>query len=269
MPPPDRGPIVQNSPPAIGKFTVQSTRPNAPPNFAEVSEDLPISVETTDAESAIGDLKFNWSAAVGSFSGIGQSVVWKAPASVATPANVTINLEVVETFTSAGQRVENKVVGSTTVSLHDSIKEVGDMARQFLLDFSDSSITDVAYIMRNFQPDCYGTAPETGQVADNRRNFKILAWRVDLPLTTVNFGGFCPFRNRRGDACARVSVYWKSVLLRNLPDGSPAGTVGAVAGIDQVAAFYYKDQQRWRLCDSSFDGAPVSLRALVAHGLVP
>jgi hypothetical protein len=271
VPDPDPGPVVNNTPPVIGRFTVQGTRINEPPSFADASEDLPISVDVTDAESTIGDLKFNWTAAVGTFSGTGRSVLWKAPASVPAPAEVTINLEVVEAFTSAGKPVENKVTGSTVVSLHDSIKEVGDMARQFLLDFSDSrlKLEDVPYIMRNFEPGCYGTADETAQVADNRRNFEILEWRVEPPVTTVNFGGLCPFRNARGDACARVDVYWKSKLLRDLPDGSRAGAVGAVAGFDQLAAMYYRDQKRWRLCDSAFNGAPVSLRALIAHGLVP
>ena len=51
-----------------------------------------------------------------------------------------------------------------TLRLHDSVREVGDMARQFLLDFADSSIRDVAYVMRNFEPGCYGTQDETDQV---------------------------------------------------------------------------------------------------------
>ena len=85
------------------------------------------------------------------------------------------------------------------------------MARQFLLDFSDSSIRDVDYIMRNFEPGCYGTADERQQVQDNRADYRIVDSSVGPATTTVGFGGVCPFRSRPGDACARVPVMWDSV----------------------------------------------------------
>lgn len=267
--PPDPGPVVNNTPPVIGKFTVQGMRASVLANFAEVSEDLPISVEVTDADD---DSNFNWSATangapLSSFTGTGRSVTWQAPADATTPADVTINLEVVETFTSQGKSVANRVTGSTTVRLHNSVKEVGDMARQFLLDFSDSSIP-VSRVMRNFEPTCSGTADETSQVSFNRELFNIVGHNVGPVTTTVRFGGFCPFRNRRGDACAQVPVYWKSVFLKDNPEsGNKAGDSTEAFGTDQVTAFYYRDQQQWRLCDSDFDGSH-RLRA-IPRGLVP
>ena len=142
-PPVDPGPVVNNTPPVIGAFTVQGTRNNEPPNFADVVRRGADHGEVTDAESPIADLKFNWSSSAGgTFSGSGPEVTWKAPAEVDAPATVTLNVEVVETYTSQGKTVENKPTGSTTVSLHDSMKEVGDMARLFLLDFSDSIFPD-------------------------------------------------------------------------------------------------------------------------------
>ena len=105
---------------------------------------------------------------------------------------------------------------TATVRVHDSIKEVGDKARQFLLDFSDSSIRDVSYIMRNFEPGCYGTAEEAAQVADNRAGYEIVASSVGAATVTVNFGGVCAFRAKPGDACANVPVMWDS---RNLATG--------------------------------------------------
>jgi hypothetical protein len=254
-PPPDPGPVVINTPPVIGKFTVQGSKTNEPPSFADVSEEVPISVDVTDAESQITALKFNWS----------------APATIQAPTDLMINLEVVETYTSQGKPVENKVTGSTSLSLHDSVKEVGDMSRQFLLDFSDSSIKDIPYIMRNFQPDCYGTADETTQVTDNRRNFQITEWRVDPAKTTINFGGSCPFPARpaqRGDACSYVPTYWKSIVLRTF-DGLRQGDTTIANGIDHVAASYYRDQKRWRLCDSQYEGDASSLRAIQIRGMVP
>jgi len=43
-----------------------------------------------------------------------------------------------------------------------------------------------------------------------------------------------------------------------------------VDGTDQVSAMYYRDQQRWRLCDSSYDGHYVNtLRPVLLRSLVP
>jgi hypothetical protein len=271
----DPGPVIINTPPVVGRLTVQGTRANEPSGFADVSEELPVSVEVTDAESPIGSLKFNWSAPIGTFIGSGSSVIWKAPAALDGPTDVALSVEVVETYTSQGKSLENKATGSTLVSAHDSRKEVTDMARQFLLDFSDSRIQDVAFIMRNFQPGCYGTEEETGQVADNRSNFTIIDSNVGPSITSVNFGGFCSFRNKAGDACARVPVYWKSVARKDVYDQfgvlyARAGTqTEAGPAMDQVAAMYFRDQRRWRLCDSSFDPDHTSLRAAGVRGLVP
>lgn len=272
-PNPDPGPIGNNAPPTIGTFKVQGSRANEPANFADVSEEVEVSVTVTDPESQISDLKFNWSAAVGSFSGSGAKVMWQAPAEATTPMEVTINLEVIETYTSQGRSVENKVTGSTTVALHDSLKEVAEISRQFLLDFSDSSL-GVAHVMRNFEPTCYGTADETTDVSNNRLNFNIIDRNIGPSKTTVSFGGVCSFRNKSGDACARVPVYWKSVAKRDVYDGSGQlifrpGDETVATGVDQLAARYYSAQKRWRLCDSSFDPDSTSLTALRVKGLVP
>jgi hypothetical protein len=264
----DPPPVVNNTPPVIGKFTVQGIRPNEPPNFADASEDVPVSVEVTDAESSVNDLKFNWTAPVGIFIGSGRAVTWRAPATVQAPTDLTINLEIVETYTSAGKTVENRVTGSAPVSLHDSLKEVGDMAHQFILDFSDSTI-GVTQVMRNFQPGCYGTEEERGQVAANRDIFFINPPSTVVPeSTTIGFGGTCPFRSKKGDACARVYAQWNSTFKVAI-DGNKPGDKTVATGVDQIAAFYYPDQKRWKLCDSQFDPDSTSLRAAQIRGLVP
>jgi hypothetical protein len=126
--------------------------------------------------------------------------------------------------------------------------------------------------MRNFQPDCYGTAAETSQVTDNRRNFEIKEARVEAARTTINFGGSCPFPLRpapRGDACSYVRTYWKSLVLRTF-DNLRQGDTTIANGIDHLAAFYYRDQKRWRLCDSQYEGSdPSTLRAMQIRGMVP
>jgi hypothetical protein len=273
-PGPDPGPVVQNAPPVIGTFRVQGSRTGEPPNFADLAESIAVSVTVTDPETAVNDLTFNWSCPIGTFSGSGPAVTWRAPATAtATPIDVALTLEVVETYRSQGRSVENRVTGSTTVSLHNSIQEVSDLSRQFLLDFSDSTL-GVAQVMRNFEPTCYGTPLETTDVTENRRDFTIIESRIGIPATSVGFGGACAFRRRAGDACSRVPVFWRSRAKQDLYDARGRlvlrrGEVATASGFDQVAAMYYPNQKRWRLCDSSFEPDSTSLDALEIPSLVP
>ncbi len=77
---------------------------------------------------------YQWSATAGTFSGSGRNVTWTAPDAATTPGIVTITLKVVENYGHPGQAkiFAHDVSGTQTISLHDSVKEVGDMARQFL-----------------------------------------------------------------------------------------------------------------------------------------
>ena len=272
--PPDPGPPVQNAPPIIGTFRVQGSRASQPPNFADISEAIEVGVTVTDAETATSSLRFNWSCPIGTFSGSGPSVTWRAPSSAATtPIDVTLALEVVETYRSQGRDVENRVTRSTTVSLHNSVQEISTLARQFLLDFSDSSLS-VTQVMRNFEPGCYGTALETGDVTKNRADFTIVESIIGTPATSVGFGGSCTFRNRRGDGCSRVPVFWRSMAKQDLYDSRGRlalrkGEIAVASGVDQLAAMYYPSQKRWRLCDSAFDSGSTSLESAEIMGLVP
>jgi hypothetical protein len=246
-----------NVPPVIDSFTVQGTRsPREPANFADVGETVPVTAAVHDDDTPAAQLEYQWSASAGTFSGTGANVNWMAPPSASTPADVTITLKVVDHYGFPGQTpaFTQSVTGTTTISLHDSANEVGTMARQFLLDFSDSSIRDVAYIMRNFQPGCYGTADETDQVAGNRVNFNIVRSVIGGVSVTVPFGNaLCPIPGRiqHGDACTAVPSHWESVVLES---GPLKGQLQIVDGVDWVAAFYYPDQKAWKLCDSQYVG---------------
>jgi hypothetical protein len=237
-----------NTLPVIESITIQGTRSKEPPNFADAAEAVPVSAKVHDDETAVERLGYAWTATTGTFTGSGANVTWVAPAAVDAPADVTITLTVTEEYGNPGGPLSftHTVTKTATLSLHDSIHEVGGMARQFLLDFSDSNIRDVGFIMRNFQPGCYGTQEETNEVADNRKKFVITKWSVGDPRVTVNFGSIGPFRGQKGDAYAALDVHWESAVL--------AGGTDSVSGVDWVAAFYFPDQKRWRLCDSQFDG---------------
>jgi hypothetical protein len=253
-PTPPPGPVTPppNNLPVIDSIMIQGTRSKEPANFADVGESVPVVAKVHDDETPADQLEYQWTATAGTFTGTGAGVVWMAPAAATTPADVTITLKVVEKYGYPGGPLNfsHDVSGDATLSLHDSKKEVGDMAHQFLLDFSDSSIRDVSYIMRNYDPSCRGTQEETQQVADNRRLFQIHRSSIGTTTVTVNFGdNFCPIPGRiqRGDACSVTPVFWDSTYL---PDGSR----DTVVGNDWVAAYYRPQLKAWKLCDSQFDG---------------
>src|SRR5450830_1397731 len=231
-----------NDLPVIDSISIQGARsPKEPASFADLGESVAVTAKVHDAETPADQLDYQWSAPVGTFTGTGASVVWQAPATAATtPADVTITLKVVEHYGNPGGPVfSHDVSGTATVSLHDSVGEVGGMARQFLLDFSDSSITDVSYIMRNFDPSCKPAQDEAQQVADNRRQLWIVRSIIGLPTVTVPFGdAFCPIftsdpsRSQRGDACSSTPSHWESTVLAN-------GHFTIADGLDWISAYYH------------------------------
>jgi hypothetical protein len=243
-PPPPAPPPTPNTAPLIGGLTAQGTRTKEPANLADANEEIVLTATVSDAETAVDKLTFEWSSPVGTFSGSGTTVRCRAPGSVPAPLVANLQLRVVD----GDQRVNRTVA----VQVHDHAREVGDMATLFLREFSDSTIP-ASTVMRNFLPDCYGTEAETREVQDNRAKFRITKWFVGDAAVTVDFGGACPYEDRPGDACSVNTVRWESVLV-------PGGGHDAVAGVDQVAAVYRRD--RWWLCDSKFDGHPVSGTAL-------
>jgi hypothetical protein len=240
-----------NKPPVIETIAAQGSRAKEPPAFADVGETIRITATVHDAETPTDRLDYDWTASAGTITGSGATVTWTAPKSVKSPIAVTIGLTVVENYGSGSSAGQNKVSETATISLHDSESEVGGMARRFLLDFSDSSIRNVPYVMRNFSvarcPHPKDVDDETLDVTNNRTNFTILDYEIGDPEVTVKFGGQCPFRSRLGDACAVVPSFWKSIDLRDNPKRAEDGD-------DIISAVYAPSDDRWWLCASDFDG---------------
>lgn len=239
---------INNDPPVIQNITALGLRPNQPPNFADLSEEIVVTATVTDKESPADRLVYEWSATGGSFSGTGPSVRWRAPSSGSTPFVTNLKLTVVDRFqTTDGSGLpitfEHRVERPFTVKVHDSVREVGSMATLFLENFSKSSV-GVDEVMKDFLVGCYGTADERQDVIDAREGFVVTAYSIGPPAVTVNFNGRCSFRNRAGDACSTSAVSWTSLE-------KATGKTGTVAGTDQVAAVYR--DSRWWLCDSQFN----------------
>jgi len=239
---------VNNDPPVIQSVAARGSKPNEPPEFADLSEEIDVTATVTDKETPADRLVYEWTGTDGAFSGTGPTVKWRAPASGSTPFVANLKLTVVDRFqTTDGSGLpitfEHRVEKTFTVKVHDSVKEVGGMATLFLENFSKSSVP-VDEVMKDFLVGCYGTAAERQDVIDDRENFTRTAYSVGPASVKVNFGGVCAFRNRPGDACSDTSVQWTAVT-------NATGKTGSTEGIDQVAAVYR--QGRWWLCDSQYN----------------
>jgi hypothetical protein len=247
-----------NTPPVIKSLVAQGTKTSEPASFADLGETIAVTATVTDAETPVADLKYEWSAPVGTFTGTGASVTWTAPAHMTTPASVALSLVVIETYTAPGPdglpvQQQNTVASGVTVSVHDSAKEVGAMAYNFLVNFSKQVSVDT--VLQDFRDGCgvngEGKQNETNDVLNNQATREITSYTVHQPVTTVKFGGICSFRAREGDACAAVQVDWRSTVIAD-------GTKEHTYGTDQVTATYGPNN-RWWLCDSDFDGVLVNL----------
>ncbi len=245
-----------NAAPTIRSLTAKGRRTNEPSNFADLAETIDVQAAVEDAETSVDRLALSWSADIGTIQGTGAVVTWTAPASARTPVDATITLTVVEAYKgpdSTGLPVdrENRVVGTVKVSLHDSASEVGNMAYNFLVKFSDRRL-GADEVLRDFTPSCSGTASERQDIVNNRATRVIQSSTIGRPAVTVSFGGTCPFRSRAGDACAQVPASWKSLVTD--PTSSYFNWIENTTGTDQVVGVFTGG--RWWLCDSDWNAPP-------------
>jgi hypothetical protein len=246
-----------NAPPTINSIAAKGTKAREPAQFADVGETINVSAAVTDVETPVPQLTFAWTATAGTFTGTGQSVTWTAPVAFTTPATITITLKVTEryqTTDSSGLPVtrENVVEKTSDLRLHNSVKEVSDLAYNFLLAFSQ--LRPVDEVMKDFTTSCPGERDERSDVTCNRQDGTITAFRLDTPQTTVPFTGTCPFRGVSGDACAQVPAEWTTRISSNPCHADLrmySGKTNVVTGTDQVTAILENDQ--WRLCASDWD----------------
>jgi len=256
---------MANAPPTIASLVAQGSRRNEPPRFADLGEDIAVTAVVDDHETAPDALIYEWTStpATGAvIRGSGPSIAWRADTG-STPLTMNIMLTVIERFTtvdSAGRLVqnENRASRDVSVSVHDSAREVQELAKDFLELFSQSSVAaDV--VVRNFQDGCgaggTGKRDERMQVEENRLKFSILSWFVGAPRVTMDFGGVSPFRSRHADGWASVDVNWRSrCLAKDDSRGCPAvGYIKNDVGTDWVTARYDEPTNRWWLCDSDYE----------------
>lgn len=237
-------PPVNNALPVVASIAVRGTNQRQPAQYASLGDTVNVTATVTDAETPVAQLTYEWSSSVGgTFTGSGASVTWTAPAAAGTPVNAILTLTVIERF---GNNQTNRVAATSTVDLHNSPKEVGDLARQFLDDFSRQLSVDT--VMRHFAESCPGTANERQDVLNQQNAVTVMSWDIGEATTTVPFSGTCPFINRNpvGDACSRIPVRWVSRI-------KSTGQTSVSSGTDQVTAVFESGSPgRWRLCASDY-----------------
>lgn len=264
-----------NTPPTITSVTAQGTRANQPANMADLSEAINVTAFVVDPETNPETLTYEWTGTGGgTFIGTGRAVIWRAPASLpSTPTDLTLTLTVVERFIAPDSQglpkeQEHRIQRTVNVRVHNSTREISDLATEFLTLFSNSSVPPTTVMSGFSTSTCAATtAQELADVEKNRCLYTINSYFVGPPASQVNFKGLCTIgrgggaRTRSADACSFVPVQWTSTVKPTAlscpvqdfgPNGEPLvpGSVGTTAGTDMVTAVY--EGNRWRLCHSDY-----------------
>ena len=219
-----------NTPPVIQSLTAGAVR-------IEAGVELEIAASVQDAESALEQLTYTWSAqpANGTFLGSGTRVRWRAPVGSPTPDTYTLTLTVSEKYVSEGVQRENSVSSSVQVRYNDSIVEISGITSQFLTDFGTYSVTPELCV-RNFSDNCPGKADELEDVRNNRRLFQILSATFTISSIVLN----------SDRTHANITAPCTFVDIEKA-----TGRRETVTGTCKLRAVY--ESFRWYLCESRFE----------------
>lgn len=239
--PPSGGGSV-NLAPVIDTIALSSER-------TEVDGEITLTATVKDEETPVDQLKFEWKADGGTFSGEGASVKWRAPKDIKTPADYTLTLTVTEAYgtpDSTGARPQNVTTATApAIRVHNSPKELGDMSLQFLSDFANSSIP-ASVCVRDFTDSCKGKAEERIDIESNRVHFDIISSSLTLRAVSVSAGGLSANMTVACSFTSRVKV------CDPADKSCGVGDVGTARGDCLLTGKY--EEKRWWLCDSHFLG---------------
>lgn len=235
QPPP---PIVHavNTPPTIKSISVPVTR-------AEVDQDVTVTADVEDAETAVDQLQYAWSASAGAFTGAGRVVTWRlAKGSAATPVDVTMTLVVTERYQDVddtGKPVtrENRVTkdSATPIRVNDSVAELSKIGVRFLVDYFGNSNVSPEACLVDFWDGCRGKQDELSDIQNNRATLTQLF--ADAHVSSITFN----------DSKTEAEM-WVACTFRSRD--KKTGVEGGVTGDCYLSAVY--QQGRWWLCDSNF-----------------
>jgi hypothetical protein len=248
---------VANTPPAIDSVTAAAAR-------LEIGEETEVSAIVRDSETPLTQLSYLWTAPAGEFTGQGSGVRWRAPGiDATTPLDVALTLTVVEQYgtpNAQGVRPEHRVSAtSAPVRVHNSPRELSDLALAFLRDFADNRVP-AREAVRHFTDSCPGKVEELEDVERIRDHFDVLT--SSFSVRTVNVNG------ARTGADIRASCAFESRFTSCSPEltGCVVGAIDRPTG-DCLFTARYEDS-RWWLCTSNFQSnSPLSpaMRALLGR----
>lgn len=252
--------VTPNTPPVISSFTVQPPRPDQPASLASTGDRMSLTASVNDAETPANQLTYEWSAtpSVGTFTGTGPAVQWTAPTTLTAAQTVALVLTVVERYQepdASGLPVqrEHRVQRSAAVKVHNTVKEVSDMAVDFLTLFSNSNVGPEA-VLHNFSRTCdggRGYSQEYEDIVISREQRVILSHAISPApyFFEYEFGAdnACSrtLKPTPGDVCVEIPITWTDREIAT-------GTISNVSGVDFVTGVY--ENAQWRLCHSRFDG---------------
>ena len=215
----------------------------APTSRVEAGQDFAVSVVVEDAETPLSDLSFIWAANAGSFSGTGPTVTWRHDPGLKAGVNVVITVTVVDKYRAVENNVivdrEYRVVGQAApFRVHDSVAEMKELARKFLIDLFGNSKIPPAGCLVDFTDVgrcAKGKQAEFDDITENRQLVEIKSGKIHSQQFISE-----------GPNAARVSsiAEFFSVWLST-------GQGGIALGDFTVTGIY--DQNRWWLCESTFD----------------
>ena len=237
--PPVQSQVAQ--PPVIDSITVT-------PPHAEWNKSAAIDATVHDTNTPLTDLRFVWSATLGSITGTGQSVSWSETRPLAqSPSQVSVTLTVSKQVPSDAGDSFQTLTTSQTVQfvVNDSIKELTDLVNTFLTDFTTYTASP-DYCVRNFSDNCRGKKDELGDITQNRQIFQILSGQWSIK--SINVSG----ASATIDAPCKFTSKVKATGQTEIASGDCILT-----GVYEV--------DRWYLCVSNFYGTSTDFLRAFSH----
>ena len=231
-PPPPPPPPPVNNPPRITSVTVNLNR-------VEVGQPVTVTATVTDDETLPANLKYEWTAEAGTFSGSGNVVVWTAPMITPTPLPGVhaITLAVVERYGSDLAPLEHRITGrSPDVFVDDSPKTVRAMSEEFMRDFANNSVTPQLCV-RNFSDSATcqrGKQSELEDIIEVRRDYSVQSYTFSPRPAIINMG--------RTRATVSGRCAFTSIRKKTNETVFPAGT---------CVLELVNESNRWWMCESS------------------
>jgi hypothetical protein len=218
-----------NQPPVVRSIEVEHAR-------LEAGAATVLTAVVEDAETELDRLQYEWSAEAGIISGEGLRATWQAPTDAPTPADYQITLTVVEAYMASGNQQSHRIVlSSSPVRVHNSRAELTDLAKSFLRDFIDSSVSP-SQCVRDFSDTCSGKRKELEDIERNRKEYTMLsASKYSVRTPTI----LTPWA--RAEIRASCEFHAKS---------RATGETGSAIGTCSLIAVY--EGNRWWLCESAF-----------------